>query len=136
MTQSEHKAYKFAQKVQEMIKEKEFSKEQICMIMSMLMESNGFEGISNQLAANECDIREHDHHFLTGQCEGEDFGTISFEQLSQALLTFTDRFWLIGLAKRQGRSKTYKLDEKAAEKLVFFWRDTQSTADIKKAEAQ
>lgn len=133
MTQSEHKAYKFALKLQEMIKEKEFDDGQVRMILSLLLEKNGYKGMANQLTTNECDIRQHDGYFLDGECEGEDFGVISFKQLSQALLSFTDRFWLVGLAKRQGRSKTYKLDEKAAEKLVFFWRDTHSTADIKKA---
>ena len=135
MTQNEHKAFKFAQKMQEMIKEKEFSEEQICMIMSMLMGENGFEGIANQLAAHECDIREHDHHFLNGQFESEEFGSITFEQLSLAVSYFTDRFLLVGLGKRNGRGKTYRLDKEAAEKLVFIWRDNHSTADLINVEA-
>jgi len=135
MTQNEHKAFKFAQKLQEMIKEKEFDEAQVRMILSLLLEGNGYEGMADQLAANECDIRELDDCFLNNRCEDGEFGVISFGELSLALLAYTDRFSLEGLAKRQGRSKAYKLDEKAAEKLVFFWRDTQSTADIENVEA-
>jgi len=130
MTSSEHKAYKFAQKLQDMIKKKEFDDAQVRMILSLLLEGNGYEGMADQLAANECDIRELDGCFLEGQFEGEDFGSIPFEQLSLALLSYTGRFILAGLGKRKGRSKAYILDEAAAEKLVFIWRDTQSTADI------
>lgn len=130
MTAEQHKAYKFAQKLQDMIKEKEFSEDQVCMIMSMLLGWNGFEGMAKQLGAHEGDIREHDHHFLNGQFENEAFGSITFEQLSLALSYYTDRFWLVGLGKRVGRSKAYKLDKEAAEKLVFIWRDNHSTADL------
>ena len=133
MTQNEHKAYKFAQKLQEMIKEKEFDKGQVRMILSLLLEENGYEGMADNLAANECDIRDLDECFLEGQFEGEEFGSIPFEQLSYALLSYTGRFSLAGLGKRKGRSKVYILDEAAAEKLVFIWRDTQSTADIENA---
>jgi len=117
------------------MKEKEFTKEQVCMIMSMLMGWNGFEGVANQLAMHECDIRELDYLFLNGQFEGEEFGSITFEQLSLALTHFTGRFWLVGLGKRKGRSKEYTLDKAAAEKLVFIWRDNHSKADIERAES-
>ena len=135
MTTEQHKAYKFAQKVHESIKEKEFTKEQVCMIMSMLMGWNGFEGIAKQLAMHECDIRELDGYFLNGQFENEAFGSITFDQLSLALSYFTDRFWLVGLGKRKGRSKEYTLDKAGAEKLVFIWRDNHSKADLERGES-
>lgn len=135
MTQNEHKAYKFAQKLQEMIKEKDFDEAQVRMILSLLLEGNGYEGMADQLAAHEGDIRELDYFFLNGQFEGEEFGSITFEQLSLALSYFTNRFWLVGLAKRKGRSKEYTLDKTAAEKLVFIWRDNHSKADLERDES-
>lgn len=127
MTQDQHKAYKFARRMHEMLKEKEFDQEQLCMVLSMLLGWNGFEGIAKQMAAHECDIREHDDLFLNGQSEKKQFGVISFEDLSKAVSIYTDRFWLMGLAKRQGRGKTYKLDTDGAAKLMFFWRDNHSS---------
>jgi hypothetical protein len=129
MNTSDHKAFKFAQKLQNMINEKEFSKEQRHIIISQLLSLNGMEGMAD-LSAQEHDIRDFDEMFLKGQIENQEFGVISFDDLSIALTSYTGRFWLRGLAKRKGRSKTYNLDEESSKKIVFMWRDLSSHKDL------
>jgi len=132
MKKDEHKAYKFAKSVQDMLKEKGFTKEQVNIILAQLLGYNGYEGMADIITSQECDIRENDCFFLNGRyVDNKEFGIITFEQLSLALTFYTGRFWLTGLAKKN-RDKSFRCDNEAAKKLTFVWRDNHTKVDLEK----
>lgn len=128
MNKEENKAFKFTQKIQQMIEEKDFSQEQINMILSGLLATNGYDGLADHVA-QEYDTRSYDHTFLKGRFESGATGIISFDELVRAVFDYTGRFSLLGLAKQRGRSKTYRLDEEGAKKLTFMWMSSHEEVE-------